>query len=155
MKHFFGFKAVLISSTVVIFLLALAITSYISIYQLEEVVKADVIQKISNSASYETESIENYVIKNSQPIADLAELYSKYGYNDRHEKHVEFAAMTGGLSKVTLGFIDGRSYSSKPSNESFPGGIGRIEKYDPRTRPWFQYGLTQSQLAMSDVFFTK
>ncbi|MBW8192911.1 methyl-accepting chemotaxis protein, partial [Neiella marina] len=25
----------------------------------------------------------------------------------------------------------------------------------PRTRPWFQYGLTQSQLAMSDVFFTK
>lgn len=155
MKQNLGFKAVLISSMVVIFLIALAITSYISIYQLEDVVKQDVIHKISNAASYETESIESYVVKNSQPIADLAELYRKYGYNDRHEKHIEFAAVTGGLSKITLGFIDGRSYSSKPSAASFPGGIGRLDKYDPRTRPWFQFGRKQSSLALTDVFFTK
>ncbi|TXR54442.1 methyl-accepting chemotaxis protein [Reinekea thalattae] len=154
MKKLLGFKAVLVISMMVIVSLSLAATSYLAVQQLEKVVTEKVIERIQTSAGYEIKNVEEYIYNASQPIAQLATLYDKYQYQEGHEKIVEMAAVTGSVSKITLGFNDGRSYVSKPS-KSFPNGVGLLERYDPRTRPWYQFGLAQSGLAVTDVFFTK
>lgn len=155
MNKLFGFKQILIASLIIILVLALAITSFISTRQLNTVVTENVIEKISDAADMERRNIEAYVAQQTQPIVALASLYEKYDYQERHEKIVEFAKVVSNISKITLGFDDGTSYSSKPSNATFPGGVGRPEKYDPRIRPWYQFAKTQSDLAMTDIFFTK
>lgn len=150
-----GFKHVLIVVVVTLLVIALGITSYISIAQLTKLTTNDLIHTIKTSSQYETHNIEKYISDNSRPIVELASLYEQYDYQTSHEKYMEFAARIAGVYKITLGFDDGRSYVSIASSSTFPNGIGRTEKYDPRTRPWYQLGKKVNSLALSDVFFTK
>ena len=150
-----GFKHVLIVVVVALLVIALGITSYISISQLTKLTTHDLIHTIKTSSKYETHNIEKYISDNARPVVELANLYEQYDYQTSHEKHMEFAARIAGVYKITLGFDDGRSYVSIASSSTFPKGIGRTEKYDPRTRPWYQLGKKVNALALSDVFFTK
>lgn len=154
MRQFLGFKSVLISSKLVILILALVVSSYISIQQLKEIVTENINSKISIAANYEAKNIESNIRKSTYPIAGLGSLYEKYQYSDLHEKLLEITVAVSEANKITLGFTDGSSYSSRPS-ESFPEGIGRKDLFDPRTRPWFTLGRNASGLDMTDVFFTK
>jgi methyl-accepting chemotaxis protein len=149
-----GFKNTLIIVVTALLIIALGLTSYISLSKLDETAKTSLISNILSASSYEAEGIRNYIHEQAQPIVDLAELYQSNNYQTDHEKYMAFGAKVAGITKLTLGFDDGRSYSSAPSASTFPGGIGIPSKYDPRTRDWYQLGKRSAGLALSDVFYT-
>ena len=149
-----GFKNTLIIVVTTLLIVALGITSYLSINKLEETAKSSLIANMMSSSKYEAENIQNYISKHSQPIVEMAALYSKNRYQYDHEVYAEMGTQVAGITKMTLGFDDGSSYSSIPS-ESFPGGVGIPSKYDPRTRSWYKLGKKSSSLILTDVFATK
>lgn len=149
-----GFRKALISVVSVLLLLSLSITIIVSNQILTNTTSTDLQRSILNSATYESYRVAHHVEKSAKTVEGLASLYEKYQHKVALEDMVKISQVAGTVHKVTAGFTDGRSYSSKPDNY-FPGGIGDIKMYDPRTRPWFKMGLTKTSLALSDVFFTK
>lgn len=150
-----GFKNMLLIVVTSLLVIALAIISYIAIDKFEESKKSSLITNMIEVSESDASHIQSYISKYSQPLVDLAALYRKRNYTRDHEIHMEVAARAAGITKLTLGFEDGRSYTSKPSNKTFPGGVGIPSKYDPRTRDWYKLGKESSGLALSDVFATK
>jgi methyl-accepting chemotaxis protein len=148
-----GFKNTLIISVVLMLLAALGASSYIALDHLKTNATSDFEKSIFNSLEYEAENIQEYVYQRSQPVADLAAVLKERKYQVGDAQYLEFASLITPVTKFTLGFDDGSSYASKAST-SFPDGIGIKEKYDPRTRPWYQLGKSVSTLTISDVFFT-
>jgi len=149
-----GFKNTLIVVVIGLLIVALGITSYLSISKLEETAKSSLITSITHSSQYEAQSIHRYITQHAQPVTNLAALYKKNNYQQSHEKYLEIGSAVANITKLTLGFDDGRSFTSRAS-ETFPGGVGITSKYDPRTRAWYQLGKKSSSLALSDVFATK
>jgi len=148
-----GFKNILIIVVTALLLLALGLTSYLSIKKLEEETKNALLENIVNSSNYEAESIKNNIKLFSDPVVNVAKLYKKHDYQTNHEKYMDIAKISTGVIKLTLGFDDGTSYASKAS-KTFPNGIGIPEKYDPRTRAWYKLGKNNAGLTLSDVFAT-
>lgn len=153
MNHL-GFKNTLIIVVTGLLIIALGITSYLSITQLQDTTKSSLIASITHSSKYEASNIRSYINKHAQAATNLADLYAKNNYQDNHEVYMEMGKSVSGVQKMTLGFDDGRSYTSRPS-ESFPGGVGIPSKYDPRTRSWYKLGKRNTSLTLSDVFATK
>jgi len=149
-----GFKNTLIVVVIGMITAALAITTYLSITQLETTAKSSLIASLKASSKYEASNLQDYINKHSQAARNLAALYAKNNYQDNHQVYMEMGRETAGVEKMTIGFDDGRSYTSK-SSKSFPGGIGIPSKYDPRTRSWYQLGKKSNGLALSDIFATK
>lgn len=150
-----GFKKSLILVITFLLISALLIMSLFSYRLLKQNAVDDLINRVESSISAESNVISSYIKHNSAPAEALGKLYQEYNYQTGHEKQALFAAKSSGVSKITIGFDDGRSYVSKPSNKTFPGGIGIKEKYDPRIRAWYKKGMANSGLVLSDVFFTK
>lgn len=148
-----GFRKALVSVMAVLLLLALSITIVVSNQVVKNTASEDLKHSILNSATYESYRIASHVEKSAKTVQGLAKLYEKYNGNIAPEKLMDLSAVVSGVHKVTAGFKDGSSYSSKP-DKNFPGGVGDISKYDPRSRPWFKLGLASDGLALSDVFFT-
>lgn len=149
-----GFKNTLIIVVTGLLIFALGLTSYMSITKLKETTKDTLVSNILSSSQYETENLQSYIWQFSGPVVKVASLYKDENYKTDHEKYMKIAKVVSGVSKLTLGFDDGRSYTSRES-KSFPGGIGILSKYDPRTRSWYKLGKNASGLRLSDVFATK
>lgn len=150
-----GFKKSLVLIITLLLITSLLITSIFSYHLLKQNAVENLIQKVESAISTESKLISSYIKRYSEPAKALAGLYDKYQYKTKHEKLAEIVAKSSGVTKVTIGFDDGSSFVSKPSNKTFPGGIGIKEKYDPRTRAWYKKGKANSGLALSDIFFTK
>lgn len=148
-----GFKKALVTTVSIMMLLSLSITIYVSNQILIRTATEDLKSSVLHSATYESYRIAEHVQKSAATVQGLANLYSKYNYDSAHEKLMELSAVVGSVHKVTAGFEDGRSYASKIDG-NFPGGVGDLTKYDPRTRPWFKSGRASNGLTLSDVFFT-
>lgn len=149
-----GFKHTLIVVVISLLVAALTTISYLSMGKLEESVKSSLLSSIIQSSEYEADNVSKYIAKRAQPVAELAALYKKHDYQFGHERYLEVATETAGITKMTIGLDDGRSYSSIES-ESFPGGVGIPSKYDPRTRSWYELGKNSADLTLSEVFATK
>lgn len=148
-----GFRRALVSIISALVLLSLSITIVVSNQVLKKTASEDLKHAILSSATYESARIAKDVAQSAETVEGLAKLHAKYSTDVPLEKLVEIAAVSSGAHKVTVGFEDGSSYASK-HDVNFPGGIGDINKYDPRTRPWFKQGRASRGLALSDVFFT-
>jgi len=148
-----GFKNTLITTVILMLLIALGLTSYIALNHLKDTTTKDFETTIFNSLEYEAQNIQEYVYYRSQPVAELANMLKDNEYKMGDEKYLSFAAAATPVTKFTIGYEDGRSYASRAS-ASFPEGVGIKERYDPRTRPWYQLGKSVKDLTISDVFFT-
>ena len=148
-----GFKKTLLCIVSVLVLLSLSITILVSNQVLKNTTSENLKRTILNSATYESFRIANHVEKSAKTVQGLASLYKKYNEEVATEKLMDISAVVASVHKVTAGFEDGRSYASK-HDVNFPNGVGDINKYDPRTRPWFKLGRKSSTLELSNVFFT-
>lgn len=148
-----GFKNILIIVVTTLIILALGLTSYISISKLEESTKKALVGNIVSSSHYEATNIKNEIKFYSDPVTNLANLYEEFNYQTGHEKYLKIAKVATGVTKFTLGFDDGTAFASK-SGGTFPNGIGMPDKYDPRTRDWYKLGKSSSGLKLSEVFAT-
>lgn len=148
-----GFKNTLVAVVSALMLISLSITIMVSNQILKKTTAEDLEPSMLVSATYESLGIARHVERSAQTAEALAKSYPKYGTDMAPEKLLALSASVANVHKVTAGFEDGRAFSSK-SDEIFVQGIADINKYDPRTRPWFKQGRDNRGLSLSDVFFT-
>jgi methyl-accepting chemotaxis protein len=150
-----GFKNSLMTVVIALLLVALGLTSYVALDHFKMTARQDLEQLFTTSMNYEVENVKDYVAKRSTPVSDVVKLFDENDYATDQDKVRVLATgvAVSGATKFTLGYEDGRAFASRPS-DTFPGGVGRPEKYDPTIRPWFQLGKKVSRLTLSDVYFT-
>lgn len=150
-----GFKSKLILATTVTTAVSLVVTSLLSYNSLQEQVNERILSNIDASLSREVTQLEKQVQRTIDAVTAVADGL-KSGKVDHvpQETLMSIAYQVGGVDKMFVGYDDGSSYTSRPS-ESFPNGVGIKSKYDPRTRPWYSGAKRQSGLSLSDLFFTK
>lgn len=151
-----GFKAKLMVTVLITAIGSLVVTHYFSYLHLSKQVEARIVADIHTALDKKVDELESGIERTIETVLALAKEYES-GYIDgiANEKLVYLAYQLGGIEKIMVGFDDGRSFTSRPSEESFPGGVGIKSKYDPRARPWYQQAKSQYGLGFSDVFFTK
>ncbi|MDR9828359.1 methyl-accepting chemotaxis protein [Vibrio sp. FNV 38] len=150
-----GFKSKIIIAAIVTTMLSLISVGYLAHTEMSEQVNQKILGEISYSLSREVDELEQTVLRTIHTVDALSEQYIS-GRSDgvANEKLVYMAHAMGGIDKVVIGFDDGSSFTSRPS-ESFPDGVGIKSLYDPTTRPWYQEAKRKSGISLSDVFFTK
>ena len=149
-----GFKGKLILMAAVVSSSALVVTNWYSLDLATQQVNNTIYNEIDQSLSIEIEEIENTVQRTIDTVNSVAQEFMSSPYTVPNEALMHYAARMGGVDKVVVGFDDGRSYTSRPS-ESFPNGVGIKEKYDPTVRPWYKQAKKKSGQSFSDLFFTK
>ncbi|GAD00797.1 methyl-accepting chemotaxis protein [Agarivorans albus] len=150
----FGFKSSLLSAMASMLVLSLLVTSYLSYTLIKDQITDSLLRDIHHTIDQKTQEIETSFQRTTDAVTQLAKLYQEKDIGDNHVAMTEYTARLGGVYKVIIGFDDGSSFVSRAS-ESFPNGVGRLDKYDPRTRPWYQAAKRNSGLSLSDVFFTR
>ncbi|MER2491336.1 methyl-accepting chemotaxis protein [Catenovulum sediminis] len=148
-----GFRRTLVLVVSILVLASLLITVLVSDRFFRTNTSADLKRTILNSATYESIRIADHVQKSAKNAIGVAKLYEQFQDKVRLDDLLKIAAISASVHKVTIGFADGRSYASK-HDANFPGGVGDIKRYDPRTRSWFKFGRSLTGLGLSDVFFT-
>ncbi len=150
-----GFKAKLILTVVVTTALSLIAINFMSYQQIREQIQQRIVAEISNAITMHVSELEEEVNRTIDTVTSLANEYITPQDNTiAHEKMMLLAHTLGGVDKVLIGFDDGSSFTSRPS-DSFPDGIGIKSLFDPTTRPWYSEAKRSTGLAFSDVFFTK
>ncbi|PMG76212.1 hypothetical protein BCU84_14210 [Shewanella sp. 10N.286.51.B7] len=134
--------------------LSLLIYGWVAHSLLKDQITSALTQEIHNTLKHKVSDIHTAFNRTTEAVTELAHLYSQGEIGDNHVAMTRYTAQLGGVSKVIIGFDDGSSFVSKES-ESFPNGVGLLDKYDPRTRPWYQTGKGSSSLTLSDIFFTR
>ncbi|MDN3612969.1 methyl-accepting chemotaxis protein [Vibrio gallaecicus] len=133
---------------------ALVVTNWYSLDLATQQVNNKIYNEIDQSLSIEIEDIENTVQRTIDTVNSVAQEFMSSPYTVPNETLMHYAAKMGGVDKVVVGFDDGRSFTSRPS-ESFPNGVGIKEKYDPTVRPWYKQAKKKTGQSFSDLFFTK
>lgn len=150
-----GFKSKLILALTTTTAISLLATSYFSHSMLSEQVNQRILSDIDHSLTIEVNELENTVQRTIDTVNAVAQEYqTNNNQGIPSEKLMHMAYRFGGIDKMVIGFDDGSSFTSRPS-ESFPEGVGIKSKYNPTERPWYQDAKRQSGLSLSDVFFTK
>ena len=151
-----GFKGSLIITVAFVLLLSLSVAALFSYNMIKEQVTENVMTDLRYRVSEEADSIQIVFKRAEETVTALSALFIKeeYGPND-YPSALMISAKAGNVSKLTMGFEDGTSYVSKPSNKTFPGGVGITTKYDPRIRPWYKESKASPGLSHSKPFFTK
>lgn len=149
-----GFKSKLILLVTIVSSLSMVGSNWFSLELAKEQVEQNVSSEIKHSLTVEAHEIESHVQRTIDTVNAVATEISSGQFTTEHQVLMHYAAALGGIDKIVIGFDDGRTYTSRPS-ESFPNGIGIPEKYNPTTRPWYQQAKQQMGLSFSDIFFTK
>ncbi|MGF1681440.1 methyl-accepting chemotaxis protein [Photobacterium minamisatsumaniensis] len=150
-----GFKSKIIIAAIVTTMLSLSLVGYLSHNQLSEQVNQKILSDINHSLAKEVDELESTVQRTIDTVNALAKQYHGGEAEEIRGEHLVYLAQSlGGIDKVVVGFDDGSSFTSRPS-ESFPNGVGIKSLYDPTTRPWYSNAKSNGGLSLSDVFFTK
>ncbi len=149
-----GFKAKLVLLVTIVSSASLIGSNWFAIDLAKEKSQQTIFNEINSSLNTEVAKIENQVQRTIDAVNAVALEMTEQKFDTPNEQLMHYAAKLGGIAKIVVGFDDGRTYTSRPS-ESFPDGIGIPEKYDPRTRPWYQKAQQQPGQSFSDLFFTK
>ncbi|MEZ9367655.1 methyl-accepting chemotaxis protein [Pseudomonadota bacterium] len=150
----FGFKASLLFALTILLAFALIISGLVTHQLLKQQITDKLTTDIHHQIKTKVSEIESSFNRTTSAVTELASLYRHNNVDAGHVAMTQYTAKLGGVSKVIMGFDDGQSFASIAS-ESFPDGVGVVDKYDPRTRPWYQNGKQKNTLSLSEVFFTR
>ncbi|WP_434762903.1 methyl-accepting chemotaxis protein [Vibrio fortis] len=134
--------------------ISLLASNWFSFDLAKQQVEERIYEEIDRSLSVEINQIEQDVERTIAAVNATAAEMRAAAFDIPNQALMHYAAKLGGIDKMVVGFDDGRSFTSRPS-ESFPNGVGIPEKYNPTTRPWYKQAKTRSGLSLSDLFFTK
>ncbi|USD65607.1 methyl-accepting chemotaxis protein [Vibrio sp. SCSIO 43136] len=151
--HKLSLKSRLLLGTTLTIATSLAVTGWLAQDQLTTQVTDNVRDSLNATLALESDKIEHSFAPTFNTVKELVDL-QQTTHDVPDNILLRHAALLGNTTKITMGKDDGSSFSSRAS-ESFPDGIGLKNKYDPRTRPWYQTGRNASGLTITDVFFTK
>lgn len=149
-----GFKGKLILMVTAVTTISLLASNWFSFDLAKQQVEERIYEEIDRSLSVEINQIEQDVERTIAAVSATAAEMRAANFDIPNQALMHYAAKLGGIDKMVVGFDDGRSFTSRPS-ESFPDGVGIPEKYNPTTRPWYKQAKTRYGLSLSDLFFTK
>lgn len=136
---------------VTIVALCLVISNWLSYIELKQATIASTNEKLTNVVTYESNNIENWFKEKADAIDALAQHYQTGSYQDNYVNAARLSTDVGGVARIYFGFDDGSAYSTE-TNSKWIDGKAIADKYDPRTRPWYQQGKSSHNLDITDIY---
>ncbi len=146
-----GFRKSLIASMVTLVALCLLISNWLSYIELKESTIANTNEKLQSIVKYESNNIEEWFTEKAKSIDALATHYRQGTYTGNYAQAARLSTDVGGVARIYFGFDDGSAYSTETSSK-WIDGKAIPEKYDPRTRPWYQQGKATTALDVTDIY---
>ncbi|WP_180961227.1 methyl-accepting chemotaxis protein [Shewanella sp. GutDb-MelDb] len=131
--------------------LCLVISNWLSYIELKQSTIASTNEKLTNVVKYESANIESWFKEKADAIDALAKHYHSGSYRDNYVNAARLSTDVGGVARIYFGFDDGSAYSTETSSK-WLNGKAIAEKYDPRTRPWYQQGKSSINLDITDIY---
>ncbi|WP_180961025.1 MULTISPECIES: methyl-accepting chemotaxis protein [unclassified Shewanella] len=131
--------------------LCLVISNWLSYIELKQSTIASTNEKLTNVVKYESANIESWFKEKADAIDALAKHYHSGSYRDNYVNAARLSTDVGGVARIYFGFDDGSAYSTETSSK-WLNGKAIAEKYDPRTRPWYQQGKSSNNLDITDIY---
>lgn len=131
--------------------LCLLISNWLSYMELKESTIANTNEKLTSVAKYESNIIEEWFAEKAKSIDALAAHYQQGTYKGNYAQAARLSTDVGGVARIYFGFDDGSAYSTETSSK-WIDGKAIPEKYDPRTRPWYQQGKATTALDVTDIY---
>ncbi|ABZ78556.1 methyl-accepting chemotaxis sensory transducer [Shewanella halifaxensis HAW-EB4] len=146
-----GFRKSLIASMVTLVALCLLISNYLSYIEIKQSTIAYTNEKLSAVVNNESSKIESWFTEKASAIDALANHYRMGSYRNNYVNAARISTDVGGVARIYFGFDDGSAYSTE-SSDKWINGKAIAEKYDPRTRPWYQQGKSTNNLDITDIY---
>ncbi len=146
-----GFKKTIIISIILLFSMCLIISNWFAYKTLKE----STIQRINTQSlstiQDEADKIESWFENKSRLINSLAKSYENGMHDEDYVDIAKFTMDAGELNGVYFGFDNGRAYSTA-TGPRWVNGIANPDKYDPRTRPWYQQAKQANGLNLTNIY---
>ncbi len=146
-----GFKKTIIISIITLTAVCLIAANWLAYINLKESTIQNVNTQSKSTTHYEANKIERWFHGKALIIDSLANSYESGMLNRDYVDIAKFARNAGDLTGVYFGFEDGSAYSTS-SASAWINGVANPEKYDPRTRSWYQLAKRTNSLTLTDVY---
>ena len=151
MNKLLGFRKTLIASMVSLIAICLLVSNLMHYLDVRHNIIAGVNEASTRILRYEVSRIETWFQSKAKVVEQLAESYVFGVYHDDFVSVARLTKGTAGISEVTFGFDDGRAYSSLVG-DAWVDGVAKLEKYDPRARPWYAQAKSSQVVDITDVY---
>lgn len=146
-----GFRRSLVASLVLLIAVCLLVSNWLSYNRIRTTTVTDVNVESMSIIRYEANKIEAWFQSKANVVDQLASSYVSGTYNDNFENIAKLTKATGQVTDIFIGFDDGRAYSTAVG-DAWVDGVANIDKYDPRSRPWYSQGKKSQTLDITDVY---
>ncbi|MGI2225828.1 methyl-accepting chemotaxis protein [Shewanella frigidimarina] len=151
MNKLLGFRRSLVASLVLLIAVCLLVSNWLSYNRIRTTTVTDVNVESMSIIRYEANKIEAWFQSKANVVDQLASSYVSGTYNDNFENIAKLTKATGQVTDIFIGFDDGRAYSTAVG-DAWVDGVANIDKYDPRSRPWYSQGKKSQTLDITDVY---
>lgn len=151
MKKSLGFRGTLIVSMSSLIILCLLLSNWMFYTHIRDNTVENVNEVSKNLVRNEANKIETWFHSKAKLVDELASNYVNGAYQDNFVGIAKLAKAIGDVTAIYIGFDDGRSYSTSVG-DAWVDGVGKIELYDPRKRPWYSQAKKSQVLDITDVY---
>lgn len=143
-----GFKKTLITSITLLVTACLLTSNWLSYEHIKDIQSQSIKDESISTARYEANKIEIWFQEKIRAVDSLA---AHYKSGDNYVDTARFTKDASDLSEVFFGFDDGRAYSTATSDQ-WINGVAIPDKYDPRSRPWYQQAKAASGVVLTSAY---
>lgn len=129
----------------------LLISNWLSYIEIRDATITNVNTTTQRIVRYEAQKIEDWFSSKATVVDKFANGYISGIYQDNFVAVARLIKATGGVTEVTIGFDDGRAYSSLVGS-AWVDGVANIEKYNPTKRPWYSQAKTSQVTDVTEIY---
>ncbi|PFG58283.1 methyl-accepting chemotaxis protein [Vibrio sp. ES.051] len=146
-----GFKAKLTLSVIILVILSLLVSNWLSYVKIKQQIIDNIGQRSSATVNDQANRIEGWFKQKAQAIDVLTKDYQVEHNAKRLLETARLAQQTSNLATVLYGFDNGIAYSTL-SGKGWNNGVADPNHYDPRSRPWYSQAKTADHVEFTDVY---
>ncbi|WP_211235768.1 methyl-accepting chemotaxis protein [Psychromonas aquimarina] len=146
-----GFKKTIIISIIALVTLCLLTSNWIAYVNLRDNTIENVREHSKTIVNFEAGRIETWFQSKVTVIDSLAERYQGRTYNTDYVEIARLSKSIGEISAVYFGLKDGSMHGTA-AGDIWTNGVADPDKYDPRTRPWYQMAKAADTPIVTDAY---
>ncbi|WP_210498950.1 methyl-accepting chemotaxis protein [Vibrio crassostreae] len=147
-----GFKRTILSTTISLVTASLLTANWLSYQELKDTTIKNIDEKSKSTVRYEAEKIEDWFAGKVKAVNVLANQNTYFSDDERYVFAATQAKNANELAMAYFGFNDGTAYSDVMDGDIWDNGRTTVEKYDPRTRPWFKQAKRSGVTDITDTY---